>query len=102
MPIAYSCGSAPVVEREPADQRLRQVAAHAVAENRDLGADVDARLERRLLLAVLVDAAIAGADADDAIAVVQHFRRGEAGEDVDAFRLDLPAEPLHERLSEMM
>ena len=60
----------PVVEREPAHQRLGQVAAHAVAEDRHLRADVDARLERRLLLAVLADAAIAGAHADDAIAVV--------------------------------
>ena len=32
-----------LVELQLADERLGQVAAHAVAENRDLGADVDAR-----------------------------------------------------------
>ena len=42
----------------------------------------------RLLLAVLADAAIAGAHADDAVAVEQHLGRREAREDVDALGLD--------------
>ena len=56
-----------LVEREPPHERLRQVAAHAVGRDRHLRADVDARLEGRLLLAVLADAAVAGAHADDAV-----------------------------------
>ena len=45
---------------------LRQRAARTFGEDGDLRADVDARLEVRLRLAVLVDAFVAGADADDA------------------------------------
>ena len=87
---------APFVQRQPPHELLGEVAAHAVGEDRDLGANVDARLERRLRLAVLVDAAVAGAHADDAVALVQHLARGEAGEEVDALGLDQPAQPLHE------
>ena len=57
----------PVVERQPAHQRLGQVAADAVAEDGHLGADVDARLEVGLAAAVLVDPVVAGAHADDAV-----------------------------------
>ena len=42
------------------------------------------------------DAAIARAHAGDAIAVVENLGRGEAGEDVDAFGFDQPAQPFHE------
>ena len=45
---------------------------------------------------MLADAAIAGAHADDAIAVVEQLGRRETREDVDAFGLDEPAEPLDE------
>ena len=65
-------------ELQPPHQLLREVAAHAVAEDRDLREDVDAGLEGRLLLAVLADAAIAGADADHARAVHQDVLAGEA------------------------
>ena len=67
----------PLVERETPHDRLGQVAADAVGEDRHLRADVDAGLERRLPLAVLADAAIAGAHTDDAIAVVQDLDRRE-------------------------
>ena len=86
----------PVVQPELPHQRFGQVAADAVGENRDLGANIHTRLERGLALAMLVDAAIAGADADDAIAIEEDFGGGKAGEDVDAFRLDQAAEPLDE------
>ena len=49
-----------------------------------------------LVLAVLADAAIAGAHADDTRAVDQHLLAGKAGEEVDAFRLDLLGQPPHE------
>ncbi len=79
----------PGVERQPAHELLGQVAADAVAEDRDLGPDVDPCLERRLLRAVLVDALVAGADADDAIVLVEDLRCREAGEEIDPFGLDL-------------
>ena len=83
-------------ELQSPQQLLGEVAAHAVAEDRDLGADVDAGLERRLLLAVLADAAIAGAHADHARAVHQHVLPGKAREEIDAFGFDLRGQPLHE------
>jgi hypothetical protein len=45
-----------------------------------------------LLLAVLPAAAVAGADADHALAVEQHLLAGEAGEQVDR-RRPRPAPP---------
>lgn len=45
----------PFVERESAHQRLCQVAAHAVTEDRDPRFDIDARLERRFFRTVFVD-----------------------------------------------
>ena len=85
-----------LVEAELRDERLRQVAADAVAEDRRLRVDVDARLERALSAAVLVESAIAGAHADHARAVVEHLRCGKPREDVHARGFDLTGEPLHE------
>ena len=85
-----------IVEGETANQRFGQVAADAVAENRDARPDIDTRLERRLDLAVASDTAIAGPHAGDAVAVVQELRRGKAGEEIDAFRFDQAAQPLDE------
>ena len=48
------------------------------------------------VLAVLADAAVAGAHADDARAVHQHVLAGETGEEVDALGLDLLRQPAHE------
>ncbi len=59
------------VQRLFSDKRLCQIAAHAVAENGDLRADIDTRLERGLPLTPFIDTAVAGADAHDAVAVVQ-------------------------------
>src|SRR5947199_234193 len=80
----------------PPPQLLRQVPAHAVAEDRDLGEDVDARLERRLLLAMLADAAVTGAYAEHASAVHQNVLPGKAGEEVDPCGFHLAREPPHE------
>ncbi len=66
MPIANCGGSRAGADLQIAIELLGEVAAHAVGEDRDLGVDVGARLERALRLAVLADAAIAGAHADDA------------------------------------
>src|SRR5205823_5419760 len=61
-------------------QLLREISPNAVTEDRDLREDVDAGLESRLLLAVLADAAIAGAHADHARAIHQDVLPGKARE----------------------
>ena len=66
------------------------------AEDRDLGAQVDARLEVALPLAVLVDALVARAHAHDALAFVEQLGGREAREQVDAARLRLLRQPLDE------
>jgi len=73
---------------------LGEVAAHAVGEDRDLRHDVGAGLEGTFRLAVLADAAIAGADTDDASFLDQHVLPREAPEHVDAFGFHLIGEPL--------
>src|SRR5688572_10363357 len=83
----------PGTQLQPAKQRLRQVAAYAVAEDGDLRVHVDAGLEGRLLLTVPADAAVTGTNADDAPAIQQHVLRGEAREEIDRFRLDLLRQP---------
>ena len=44
----------------PPQQLLGQIAAHAIAEDRHLRADIDARFERRLPLPALVDSTVSG------------------------------------------
>jgi hypothetical protein len=83
-------------EAEPREERLGQAAPRALGQDRDLGPEVDARLEVRLLVAVLVDPLVARAHADDAIALVEELRAREAGEQVDALRLSLARHPLDE------
>src|SRR5436190_21415770 len=83
-------------ELQAAVQLLRQVATHAVAEDADLREDVDARLEGRLRLSMLVDAAIAGAHAEDSCALHQDVLPREAGEEIDVRRLDLARQPADE------
>ena len=85
-----------LAELQDADQLLGEVAAHAVGEDRDLGLDVGARLEHAARLSVAADAAVAGADADHAVAIEQHRLPGKAPEQVDAFGLDLRRQPLRE------
>ncbi len=84
----------PAVQVEAFDELLGERAAHAFAEHRDLGEDVHARLVGRLGLAVLVDAHVARAHADDAVALDEELVAGEAGVDLDADLLALLGEPL--------
>ena len=55
-----------VAKRETPPHLFGQIAAHAVAEDGDLGHDVDTWLEGRFPLATPVDPAIARANTDDA------------------------------------
>src|SRR5262249_31754645 len=87
-----------LVQRESADDSLREVAADPIGEDRDLGMNVDPSLERRLPLTVFADAAIAGSNADDPFVLVQNFDGREAREDIDSCGLDLTAEPLDESI----
>src|SRR4029450_3802427 len=83
-------------QRQRRQDLLRQVAAHAVAEDREPGTEVDAWLERCLPLSFAIDPAVAGAHADDAVTLEEHFRSREPCEDVNAFRLDERRQPLAE------
>ena len=96
MPMAYCSRLAALGKRQPRKQLLGEVAADAVAEDRDLRVDVHARLEGAAPLAVAADAAIAGAHADDPVAVVQHLDAGKPGEQVDACGFDARGQPLAE------
>ena len=75
-----------VAELQGPHQLLRQVAAHAIGEDRDLGENVGARLVGRLLLAVTADARVAGPHADHPLPVEQHRLCRESREQVDARR----------------
>ena len=94
--MAYCSGSRPSASGSRAQQLLGQIAADAVAEDRDLRVDVHARLEGAPPLAVAADAAIAGAHADHAVAVEQHLDAGKPGEQVDACGFDARRQPLAE------
>ena len=70
------------------------MATRTFGEDRVLGLQRHATLEGRADAAVLLDAHVAGGDADDAARlVVQHFGRGEAGIDLDPQLLGLSGEP---------
>src|SRR5690606_13802729 len=87
---------APLVEPQRGHQLLREVAAHAVAEQRDPRADVDARLEHRAAAAVTRDAVIARPHADDAAVLEQDVGAGESGEEIDAGFFHEAGEPAAE------
>src|SRR5438876_3648629 len=72
-------------ELQPSHQLLRQIAADAVGEDGHLRANVDAGFERRLARAMFVDAAVAGPDTPNRIALHQDVRTGEPREDIDPF-----------------
>src|SRR5262245_64853861 len=74
----------PGIQLQPADQLLRKRAAHAFAENDRLGQNIDSGLERRQWIAVLANAAIAGANADQAIPVEEQLGTRKSREKVDA------------------
>ena len=78
-------------------QLLGERAAHALGDQRVLGQQVHARRVIRLVLAVLADAHVAGADAAHrAVLVVEHLGAGKARVDLHAQRLGLLAEPAAE------
>ena len=77
-------------------QLLGQITAHAVAEDGDLGHDVDAWLKGRLPLTVPVGPAIACANTNDAPSVYEHLLPGEAGEEVDSVAISLIGQPANE------
>ena len=81
------------VQIEDAGELLGQRAARTFGEDGDLRAHVDARLEVRLRLAVLVDALVAGAHADDASVLDEHARGRELGEEIDAHLADDRRQP---------
>ena len=86
----------PGIEREPAHECLREIAANAVGQDRHLRTDVDPGLEGGLLLAVLPDPAVARSHPGDTIAVIENLGRRKAGEDVNALSFDQPAKPFDE------
>jgi hypothetical protein len=82
-----------LVELAALDQLAREVAAGALADDRDLGGDVDAGLEVVAGLAVGADALVAGAHAAHGVALPQQVGAGEAGEQHDPLLLALRRQP---------
>ena len=74
---------ASLIEMQFLDELLRERTAGAFGENRDLRVNVDSGLVVPFRLAVLVDALVAGANADDAVAFHQQLGAGKSGEDID-------------------
>ena len=86
-----------VAQVELGHQLLGERAAHALGDQRVLGQEVHARRVVRLVLAVLADAHVAGADAAHrAVLVVEQLGAGKARIDLHAQRLGLLAEPAAE------
>src|SRR6266567_2707362 len=92
-PDRIRLGAPAIIQSELPDERLRQIAADAIGEDRDLRVDVAAGLEGGLPLAVLVDSAVARPDTDHRAAIEEDLGRRESREDVDAPGLDEPGEP---------
>src|SRR5262245_51198552 len=67
-----------LAQLELVDQPLGEIAAHPVAEDRDLGVNVHAWLVVRFLLAVLANTAIACTDTNHTDAVGQHLLTSKA------------------------
>ena len=83
-----------LVQREALDQSLGQVAACAFGQHGDLRADVDALRVAGFVAAILGDAHVADAHADDlAVVVMQRLGGGEARVDLHAQRFGLRGEP---------
>src|SRR5262249_30426201 len=82
------------IEIKPPDQLLGQRAARAFAEHGHFGEDVGAGLIILLRLAVLADALVAGAHADDPIVfIVEQLGAGEFRNEHHVRRFDNRAEP---------
>ena len=85
------------IELVARDELLAQMAARTFGKHRVLGMQFHADLKIARRLAVAADAHVAGGYAlDRALFVEQHFGRGEAGEDLDAERFGLLAQPAHD------
>src|SRR5437763_15679325 len=70
------------IETESLNQLLRQRAAHAFAQHRNLGQQINARLEVSLLLPFLVDPLVTGTHANDLIILaVEHLGAGKSRKD---------------------
>ena len=94
MPMPNFCRLAVAREVVARDQRLGELAARALAEQRVFGAQLHAAGEAILRRAVLADAHVAGGDAHDlAVLPIEHFVRRKARIDLDAHRLRLAGEP---------
>ena len=96
-PIPHVWGSRSLVERVLRDHLLAEMPACAFGEQRVLAHELDATLIVGRGPAILADAHVARRDAAHGAAlVVKHFGAGEPGEDFDAQRLGLLAEPAHD------
>ncbi len=87
-----------VIETEPRNSLLGERAAWAFAENDDLCKQIGARLVVRFGFTVVVDALVAGAHADHAVAVPQEFLTRKFAEDLHAERFGLRRHPFRQTL----
>ena len=79
---------------ERADRLLGQEAAHALAQEGVFGVDLEPGRVVGLVRAVARDPHVAGRDAlHRSVLVVEHFGRGETGEDLDPQFLGLARQP---------
>ena len=83
-----------LLQIEFGNQLLGERATHALADQRILAEQLHAAGKVRPRLAVLLDAHVAGGNADDGtLIVVEHFGGGKARIDLDAQRLGLLGQP---------
>ncbi len=94
MPMPNFCGSRSFDRSIFGDQLLGERAAHALADQRIFAEQLHAAGKARAWLAVLLDAHVAGGDADDrALVVIEHFGGGKARIDLDAEAFGLFGQP---------
>ena len=91
-PSSHTCGAF-AVQPEVVERHVGEVRRGAFGEHRDAGDDVVARLEVAELLAVAPAAAVAGANADDRVAVDEQPIRGGLGQHHGATRFGQLGEP---------
>ena len=89
-------GVAVFVEIEFINELLGQRASGSFCKNRDLRANIDAGLEVFARLSKLIDAFVAGTDADNGIAFDEQFGSGKSRKDIHAALFDLLAKPARE------
>ena len=92
--MPYFCGSTSVAQIETLHQFLAERTAHTLGEQGVFGMQLHAGRVIAGVLAIAAHAHIAGGHAlDAAILVIEHFRGGEAGIDLDAQSLGLAGQP---------